>query len=136
VLFCTSVATHQCIICGRFFCEKHGDVDGPHCWRCKAGFMRKLEAEETAQIELVRREIAAQNNAAGSCGWAGCDNPKLILCQRCGLYYCGLHCNSFRYSYRFRSRKGVETRRAVVTLCDACKAHLREYKREKTWLDV
>src|SRR4051812_3255859 len=114
VLVCTNVATQQCVVCGRLFCPRHGDDEGPHCWRCKRDYLRKLADEETAQAELARREMAAEHNSEGRCGWAGCDEPQLVLCRHCGYEYCGQHSNRYHYAYRYRSRRGVEMRRAQI----------------------
>ena len=136
LFLCTSVATHKCVVCGCYFCPQHGDTEGPHCRRCKRDYTRKLDAEEAERSEVSRRGMAMQQNSDGLCGWTGCDEPMLVHCRHCGLLYCGRHSNISHYSYRYRSRKGVESRRATITLCDACKPRLREYRKEKTWLDV
>ena len=45
------------------------------------------------------------------------------------------HVSRHKYSYRYRTRKGVYRRQAEVTLCDACKVYLGEYRAEKSWRD-
>ena len=64
-----------------------------------------------------------------------CPNPQYARCERCGLSYCPNHVSRYRYNYRYRTRKGVYKRQAEVTLCDACKPYLRQYRSEKTWRD-
>jgi hypothetical protein len=136
LIVCRNVAAGQCIVCGRFFCAAHGNPDGPHCRFCRGAFQRKQAADQAAAAEVARQATAMARNATNLCGWEGCDQAPLVLCQHCGLLYCSRHSNRYHYRYRYRTRKGVETRRAEVTLCDACKGALSEYKREKTWMEV
>jgi len=136
LVYCREYADQVCVVCGRYFCARHGDVTAPRCRRCKRAFAERQRQEAAATAETIRRELAAQHNDAGQCGWAACDSAMLVLCQQCGLQYCARHSNRYRYSYRYRTRRGVELRQASVTLCDACKPALHTYRREKTWLDV
>jgi hypothetical protein len=135
-VYCRNVADGVCVICRRYFCAHHGNVAGPYCRRCKRAYEAQQAAAAAEVAEVTRREVAAQHNAEGHCGWIACDGPLLALCQHCGLQYCSQHSNRYRYSYRYRTRRGIETRHATVVLCDACKPALRLYKREKTWLEV
>jgi hypothetical protein len=135
-LFCREVADQVCVVCGRYFCAKHGNVAGPHCRHCKRAFAERRQAAEAADAETARRAMAAQHNSVGQCGWVACTGPLLARCEHCGLQYCSRHTNRYRYSTRVRTRRGVETRHAQITLCDACKPALKLYKREKTWLEV
>lgn len=136
LILCREVAEQECAICGRYFCGKHGDVQAPHCRRCARAFAERERETQAAAAEVTRREMAAQHNTDGRCGWLGCSGPVLVLCQHCGLKYCTQHSNRYHYNYRYRTRRGVDLRHAAVTLCDACKPALKSYKREKTWLEV
>ena len=92
--------------------------------------------EAAQQAEIERREAAEQRNAEESlCGWYDCPNALYARCERCGLSYCPRHVSRYKYSYRYRTRKGVYRRQAEVTLCDACKVYLGEYRAEKSWRD-
>lgn len=135
-LYCGEVAVQECVVCRRYFCERHGNAAGPHCRRCTRAFDVRQRAAEDEVAEVSRREMAAAHNAEGHCGWVACTQPPLVLCQHCGLQYCSQHSNRYRYRYRYRTRRGVDTRPATVTLCDACKPALKLYKREKTWLEM
>lgn len=135
-VYCRHVADGVCAVCGRYFCARHGNVAGPHCRRCTGAFAAQQAAAAATAAEVARRGRAAEYNAAGCCGWDGCSESPLALCQHCGLNYCSRHSNRYSYRYRYRTRRGVETRHATLVLCDACKPALREYKREKTWLEV
>ncbi len=136
LIVCRNVAAAQCVVCGRFFCAQHGDPAAPHCRYCGRAFARKMAGEQAAHAEVDRQATATVRNAENLCGWVGCDQAPLVLCQHCGLLYCSRHSNRYHYRYRYRTRKGIDTRRAEVTLCDACKGALPEYKREKTWMEV
>ena len=136
IIYCGAVADQACAICGRYFCARHGDVAAPHCRHCTAAFARRQRETEAAAAEVLRRDAAAERNGEGLCGAADCDGPLLALCQQCGSRYCSRHSNRYHYTYRYRTRRGVELRHAAVTLCDACKPALKTYKREKTWLEV
>jgi hypothetical protein len=136
ITVCFRTPAAQCVICGRHFCAQHGDVENSVCRLCKASYRRKLQQEAAAQAEIERREEAEQRNTDGNlCGWTECPNPLYARCERCGLSYCPRHVSRYRYNYRYRTRKGIYRRQAEVTLCDACKYYLPEYKGEKTWRD-
>jgi hypothetical protein len=114
----------------------HGDPESSVCRLCTRAYRVKLEAEAGQQAEVERREYAdARNRDENLCGWYECPNPLYARCERCGLSYCPGHVSRYRYSYRFRTRKGIYKRQAEVTLCDACKVYLTQYKAEKTWRD-
>ncbi len=124
------------MICGRHFCAQHGNVEESVCRLCSSTYRAKLQAEAAQQVEIERREEAGRRNAEENlCGWYECPNPFYARCERCGLSYCQQHVSRHRYSYRYRTRKGVYKRPAEVTLCDACKVYLNEYRVEKTWRD-
>ena len=136
IAICFRTPAAQCIICSRHFCAKHGDVEASVCRHCRAEYRRKVEEESAAAAEIERREEAERRNSElGMCGWYDCPNSLYARCERCGHSYCPKHVGRFRYSYRYRTRKGVYRRQAEVTLCDACKHYLYEYKTEKTWRD-
>ena len=136
LVYCREVADGLCSVCERPFCARHGNLAGPYCQRCKRAFVERQRGIEAATAEVTRREMAAQHNSDGECGWIACTGLMLALCQHCGLQYCSQHSNRYRYSYRYQTRRGVERRHATIILCDACKPALKEYKREKTWLEV
>ena len=136
LIVCTHVAARQCVICGRFYCAQHGNVAAGYCRHCRVPFARRQIADHAAAAEADRQAAAAARNSVGVCGWDGCDEGATVLCQHCGLLYCGRHTTHYRYRYRYRTRRGIEVRRAEIVLCDACKTALPEYKREKTWLEV
>lgn len=95
-----------------------------------------MQAEAAHQAEIERREAAEHRNLEENlCGWYACPNPLYARCERCGLSYCPRHVSRYRYNYRYRTRKGIHRRQAEVTLCDACKPYLVEYRNEKTWRD-
>ena len=106
-VYCREVAASACSICGRYFCAKHGDPAGPYCRHCRRAFLADRRAEAAEAAEVTRREVAGQHNAAQQCGWVACEGPMLALCEHCGLQYCSLHSSRYRYSYRYRSRRGV-----------------------------
>jgi len=135
-LYCGALAEQVCLICGRYFCARHGDLAAPHCRRCTAAFARRRQEAAAAAAEVDRRVLAEHLNGLGQCGWPECPGPLLARCAHCGLQYCSHHSNRYRYTYRYRTRRGVEARQASVTLCDACKPALKAYKREKSWLEV
>jgi hypothetical protein len=136
LIVCRNVAERQCIICERFFCASHGNLEASYCRHCRRVYERRVAAELAAGAEAERQATAANRNAMGLCGWESCPAAPLVLCQHCGLIYCTHHTTHYHYRYRYRTRKGIETRRAEVTLCDACKVALPEYKREKAWHEV
>ena len=135
-VICRHVAERQCIICERFFCAQHGNLEAGYCRHCRRIYEQRVAAEMAATAEAARQAHAAVRNGAGLCGWESCPASPLVLCQHCGLLYCTHHTTHYHYRYRYRTRRGIESRRAEVTLCDACKVALPEYKREKTWLEV
>jgi len=136
IAVCFRTPAAQCIICGRHFCRVHGDVEASVCRLCRAEYRDKLQAEASQAAEVERREEAARRNLEENlCGWYDCPNDMYARCERCGLSYCARHVSRYRYSYRYRTRKGVYKRQAEVTLCDACKHYLSDYKGEKTWRD-
>lgn len=95
-----------------------------------------MAAEAAQQAEVERREYAEiRNNEENLCGWYECPNPLYARCERCGMSYCPKHVGRYRYNYRYRTRRGIYRRQAEVTLCDACKPYLQEYRHEKTWRD-
>jgi hypothetical protein len=106
------------------------------CRHCRGSYRRKLEEEAALAAEVERREEAERrNNVENLCGWYDCPNALYARCERCGFSYCPTHVGRFRYGYRYRTRRGVYRRQAEVTLCDACKHYLNDYKTEKTWRD-
>ena len=136
ITICFRTPAAQCIICGRHFCAQHGNPEESVCRLCQGAYRAKLRAEAAQQDELERREEALRRNAEENlCGWWDCPNPLYARCERCGLSYCPRHVSRHRYTYRYRTRKGVYKRQAEVTLCDACKVYLHEYRLEKTWRD-
>lgn len=95
-----------------------------------------MALEAAQQSEVERREYADERNREENlCGWYECPNPLYARCERCGLSYCPRHTGRYRYNYRYRTRRGIYRRQAEVTLCDACKPYLYEYRAEKTWRD-
>ena len=136
ITVCLRAPAAQCVICGRHFCAQHGEVEDSVCRLCKGMHRTKLRAEAYQQSEIERREDAQRRNADEDlCGWQDCPNPPYARCERCGLSYCSRHVGRHRYSYRYRTRRGVYKRQAEVTLCDACKVYLGEYRAERTWRD-
>ncbi len=135
-VYCGEPVERQCVICGRYFCAKHGKLDAPHCRHCARGYAEIQMEASAAALETARRELAAEQNRSGYCGGPACDEPPLVTCAHCGLEYCSRHSSRHHYSYRYRTRRGVETRQESVTLCDACRPQLKMYKREKTWLET
>jgi hypothetical protein len=134
VCFRTPVA--QCIICGRHFCAAHGDVEASVCRLCRSEYKQKMLADAAQSAEVERREEAQRKNIEENlCGWYECSNDMYARCERCGLSYCPTHISRYKYNFRYRTRKGVYRRQAEVTLCDACKFYLPEYKTEKSWRD-
>ncbi|HYP42231.1 MAG TPA: hypothetical protein VEX13_17880 [Chloroflexia bacterium] len=106
------------------------------CRLCRGAYRRKLREEESQAAEVERREEAERrNNEEALCGWHDCPNDLYARCERCGLQYCPRHIGRYRYAYRYRTRKGIYKRQAEVTLCDACKHYIHDYKVEKTWRD-
>ncbi|MFL5734458.1 MAG: hypothetical protein ACJ78Q_14830 [Chloroflexia bacterium] len=106
------------------------------CRLCTGTYRVKLRAEASQQAEIERREEADRRNTEENlCGWYECPNPLYARCERCGLSYCPKHVSRYKYSYRYRTRRGVYKRQAEVTLCGACKGYLHEYRAEKTWRD-
>ena len=137
IAICLRTPAAQCIICGRHFCRVHGDVEASVCRLCRAEYKDKLRAEASQAAEVERREEAERRNLEENlCGWYDCPNDMYARCERCGLSYCPRHVSRYRYTYRYRTRKGVYKRQAEVTLCDACKHFISEYKSEKTWRDA
>ena len=137
IAICFRTPAAQCIICGRHFCSQHGDVAASVCRLCRTEYKRKTREESAQAAEIERREEAEhRNNEEGLCGWDDCPNPLYARCERCGLSYCPNHVGRYKYGYRYRTRKGVYRRQAEVTLCDACKHYLHEYKTEKSWRDA
>ena len=133
---CFRTPAAQCIICGRHFCRVHGDVEASVCRLCRSEYRDKLRAEASQAAEIERRDEAERRNLEENlCGWYDCPREIYARCERCGLSYCPRHVSRYRYSYRYRTRKGVHKRQAEVTLCDACKYYISEYKGEKTWRD-
>lgn len=136
VAICFRTPSAQCIICGRHFCAKHGDAEAAVCRLCRPAYRRKLHEEALHSTEISRREEAERrNNDEGLCGNQGCPNPLYSRCERCGTSYCARHISRYRYNYRYRTRRGVYRRQAEVTLCDACKPYLGEYRAERSWRD-
>jgi hypothetical protein len=136
ITICFRAPAAQCVICGRHFCVKHGNVEASVCRLCKGAYRRKTEAEAAQQAEIERREMAEERNTeANLCGWYECPNPLYARCERCGLSYCPRHISRYRYNYRYRTRKGIYKRQAEVTLCDVCRHNISEYRVEKTWRD-
>jgi hypothetical protein len=136
IAICLRTPAAQCIICGRHFCAVHGDIEASVCRLCRTEYRRKLQVEAAQAAEVERREEAERRNTEeGLCGWYDCPNPLYARCERCGLSYCPQHVSRYRYNYRYRTRKGVYRRQAEVTLCDACKPYLAEYRSEKSWRD-
>jgi hypothetical protein len=114
----------------------HGDVEASVCRLCRAEYKDKLHAEASQAAEVERRDEAERRNLEENlCGWYDCPNEMYARCERCGMSYCPRHVSRYRYNYRYRTRKGVYKRQAEVTLCDACKHYIAEYKTEKTWRD-
>ncbi|MDQ6695247.1 MAG: hypothetical protein M3014_12645 [Chloroflexota bacterium] len=91
--------------------------------------------EQAQASEIERRDLADTRNNEGLCGWHDCTNTLYARCERCGMSYCPRHVNRYKYSFRYRTRKGIYRRQAEVTLCAACKVYLQDYKLEKTWRD-
>lgn len=135
ITICFRVPEAQCVICGRHFCGKHGDVEAAVCRLCRTTYHRKLLDEEAQAVEVQRREEAERRNDEGECGVLDCPEPLYARCERCGHSYCPRHVSRYRYNYRYRTRKGIYKRQAEVTLCDACRVYLHEYRAEKTWRD-
>ena len=136
ITVCFRAPAAQCVICGRHFCGQHGNTEDSVCRLCKAAYRVKLRAEATQQDEIERREEAERRNSEENlCGWYECPNDLYARCERCGLSYCPRHVSRHRYNYRYRTRRGIYKRQAEVTLCDACKVYLHEYRAEKTWRD-
>ena len=135
-VFCREVAAGQCVICRRFFCARHGDVAAGHCRHCATAYARRVATEAALVTEAARQDAARVRNADGCCGWVDCAGAPTVACEHCGFFYCALHTTHYRYQYRFRSRRGVETRHGAVVLCDGCKSALPEYKRPRTWQDA
>src|SRR3954452_14622910 len=136
ITICFRTPAAQCVICGRHFCAQHGDVEASVCRLCSGAYKRKIMVEAAQQAEIDRREAAEQRNTEEIlCGWYDCPNALYARCERCGLSYCPRHVSRYKYSYRYRTRKGVYRRQAEVTLCDACKVYLGEYRAEKSWRD-
>jgi hypothetical protein len=103
---------------------------------CRRPYRHKLEEEAASIAEVERREEAERrNNEEGLCGWYDCPNQLYARCERCGYSYCPRHVGRHRYGYRYRTRRGVYKRQAEVTLCEACRHYLHDYKAEKTWRD-
>lgn len=82
-----------------------------------------------------RQDASARNSDQGLCGWQECPNSLYARCERCGLSYCPRHVSRYKYNYRYRTRRGIYRRQAEVTLCDACKYYLNDYRVEKSWRD-
>jgi hypothetical protein len=136
ITICFRTPAAQCVICGRHFCARHGNVEASVCRLCTGTYRVKLRAEASQQAEIERREEADRRNTEENlCGWYECPNPLYARCERCGLSYCPKHVSRYKYSYRYRTRRGVYKRQAEVTLCGACKGYLHEYRAEKTWRD-
>ena len=135
ITICFRTPAAQCIMCGRHFCAQHGDVEASVCRLCSASYRRKLHDEAAQVAEIERRVSAEARNNDGICGWQDCPNELYARCERCGASYCPRHISRHRYNYRYRTRKGIYKRQAEVTLCDACKPYLDEYKTEKSWRD-
>ena len=137
ISICFRTPAAQCIICSRHFCRKHGSVEVSVCRLCRPAYKKKLREEAAQAAEVERREDAElRNNEEGLCGWHNCPESLYARCERCGLSYCPRHVSRYKYSYRYRTRRGVYKRPAEVTLCDACKHFLGEYRSEKTWRDA
>ena len=136
ITICFRAPAAQCVICGRHYCAQHGDVEASVCRLCRGAYKRKVIVEAAQQAEIERREAAEHRNTEENlCGWYDCPNPLYARCERCGLSYCPRHVSRYKYNYRYRTRKGVYRRQAEVTLCDACKVYLGEYRAEKSWRD-
>ncbi len=136
IALCFRTPAAQCIICGRHFCRAHGDPEASVCRLCRSAYKQKLRAESAQAMEIERRQEAERRNTEeGLCGWYECPHALYARCERCGLQYCTRHVSRYRYNYRYRTRRGIYKRQAEVTLCDACKPYLQEYRTEKTWRD-
>ena len=136
IAICFRTPAAQCIICGRHFCAHHGDVEPAVCRLCRSAYKRKLYQEVAQAAEVARREMAERRNTEEDlCGWAECPEILYARCERCGLSYCPRHVSRYKYNYRYRTRRGIYRRQAEVTLCDACKPYLNEYRVEKSWRD-
>ena len=136
IAICFRTPAAQCIICGRHFCAQHGDVEASVCRFCRSAYRRKLEEEAAMSAETERRlEAEARNGDQGLCGWHECPNALYARCERCALSYCPRHVSRYKYNYRYRTRRGIYRRQAEVTLCDACKYYLNDYRVEKSWRD-
>jgi hypothetical protein len=106
------------------------------CRLCRSEYKQKMLADAAQLAEVERREEAQRKNIEENlCGWYECANDMYARCERCGLSYCPTHISRYKYNFRYRTRKGVYRRQAEVTLCDACKFYLPEYKTEKSWRD-
>lgn len=128
-LLCLNNAVADCIMCGRAFCSQHGNVEQGVCRRCRHDYARRLQHEEAAYMETIRREVAESRNAHGLCGNEGCDNSHIVMCERCGTLYCAKHWGRYSYTYDYRTRTGIKRKRAVSVLCTFCKSHLSDYRK-------
>ena len=96
------------------------------CRLCRSEYKQKTAGRGcSGWLRLsAEKKRKRRNLEENLCGWYECPNEMYARCERCGLSYCPRHVSRYRYSYRYRTRKGVYQRQAEVTLCDACKHYI------------
>jgi hypothetical protein len=134
-MLCLNNASSSCIMCGRDFCSQHGNEEQSVCRRCRREYALRLKHEEAAYMETIRREVAESRNAHGLCGNESCENAHIVMCERCGSFYCPKHWGRYSYNYDYRTRTGIKRRRSSAVLCSSCKKHLSDYRKLAVYKD-
>jgi hypothetical protein len=86
---CGSLATAQCVYCGRPFCPKHGEVleDGAEVCTRKNCVAKK----EDLVVHLQYKEEVLTRNLGRVCGLHMCEVEIQVQCRRCKGYFCRDH---------------------------------------------
>jgi len=130
---CGEPVAEQCVYCGKHFCAKHGHVDKASCkdFSCMRHYKRDRAIKDRELWEEERRREGIERNSSNLCGHSACINEIYVACGHCEVLFCPEHVSRHPFSFNTYTRRAVTRVQGDITLCQACKPYLKEYKRDR-----
>jgi len=91
----------------------------------------ELAAAERLAYEEEKQALGFERNNAHFCGNETCNREFYLACGRCEVQFCPTHISRYSYHFDIHTIRGTTRIRGEINLCELCKPHLNDYKKDR-----